>query len=84
MRKLLILFVLVACVPSQALIQCQTQMAVNRIHSQDALLPPEARDIAADAEDGWAAELYLLDGTRLPSHVEERMAARGKLPLGYE
>lgn len=72
------------CVPVQALVQAKAQMDVNRGHSQDVGLPEPARLIAEDAEDAFAAQLYLLDGTRMPSHVEDRIRARGDLPEGYD
>ena len=84
MKKLLLLVALLACVPQAALDQCSKQIKVNRIHSLNEALPVEARLIAEDCEDAFAAELYLLDGTKLPPHCVVRMIEREDLPAGYE
>ena len=83
MKKLLLLVALAACVPQAALDQCTTQIKVNRNHSLNVALPVEARLIAEDCEDAFAAELYLLDGTKLPAHCVTRMVERDALPAGY-
>ena len=76
-------FVLGGCVPQAALLQAATQRDVNAGHATDEGLPLEARQIGADAEDAFSAQLYLLDGTKLAPAVEARMRARGDLPEGY-
>lgn len=79
----LAVLVTAGCVPEQALIQAATQRDVNGAHALDEDLPVEARAIGADAEDAFSAQLYLLDGTKMPPHVIERMRARGDLPEDY-
>ena len=56
-------FVLAGCVPTAALVQAAAQRDVNAGHAADDDLPVEALAVAADAEDAWAAQLYLLDGS---------------------
>ena len=83
MRKLLILFVLVACVPAQAIKQCEVEQLVAQQHQANDALPVEARLLAEDNEDAWAAQNYILNGTRLSPAVETRLTEAGRLPEGY-
>ena len=64
--------------------QAETEQAVNRGHSDDESLPREARLIATDNYDAWSAQLYNLNGTRLPADVVRRLQRRGTLPADYE
>ena len=72
------------CVSAAAIKQAEIEQAVNRGHSGDNYLSREARLIGEDNYDAWSAQLYNLNGTRLPADVVKRLKGRGQLPDGYE
>lgn len=74
----LAVFLLLGCVPAQAIRQAKTEAAINRAHMLDEDLPEEARLIGQDNYDAWSAQLFNLDGTPLPADVQERVDGRSQ------
>lgn len=71
------------CISPAALKQCKDQIGFNTNHWNNASLPMESRLIGAKNADAWAAQLYNLDGTKLPDDVVHRLKKAGRLPEDY-
>ena len=50
------------CTDDIAARHARASYEVNRAHEKDEALPEEARAIAADNADAWAAQVYILEG----------------------
>lgn len=56
----------VACVPAEALVQCDTEAEVNHHHALDPTLSDDARMIGADGSRAWRAQRRRLSGDDVP------------------
>lgn len=73
---LLLLPLLLACVPAQAIEHAEKFQKLNKADADDPLNSPEVRQLALKEYDAWSAQLEALDDRKLPGEVAARKAAR--------